>query len=223
MKLILIATIAALALSAVSPITAATEKYDGTLTCKLSIDVGAGAVNHTPGAASKLVFLYSTSETANTLTATSKGATCIIATEAAPTRRSLAAADTHTILAATTGTCSNYTASATPTIVVGTSWTASTYGFNCTAIAGAALNTVNCHIFFDMGSQPFELPASTSFKGGAHLQAVAETAADIAVAAAVADATYTAGTGDKACEDKSSATASAFAGAAALVGSALFF
>ena len=66
------------------------------------------------------------------------------------------------------------------------------------------------------------MPAAT-FKGGAHLVAAAETAADVADADAFAASTFTAGTDDNECEDKSSATVTAFAGAAALVGSALFF
>lgn len=190
----------------------------------MEFTITSGTPNHVSSASSKIAYLYSTTNSGNDVVAATTGAQCIIATETAPAaRRELAAANTHTILAATTGTCSNITASATPAIVVGTAWTASTYGFNCTAASAAAFQTLKCALYFDMGTTHIDMPAATSFKGGVHLLTSSQTAADVAASGAFADATLTKGTGDTACEDKSSATVTAFAGAAALVGSALFF
>lgn len=219
MKLIFLATIVALSFSAVISIDAYTGKYNGTLSCKLTFDIGVGAVNHTASASSNLIYMFSASETSNALTAGSTGATCTIATETAPAaplppaRRNLAVSDTHTILGSSTGTCANYTT--TTAVVVGTDWTSSQYGFNCTERTSASISNLECSIYFDMGSQPFDLP-NPDFKGGVNLLASNQTAAHIALDGAVLAGTYTAGTGDRACENKSSATAKAFAGAAAI-------
>jgi len=227
MKLILLTAIIAVAYTTVGPLALTTEKYDGTLTCKMSIDIGtAGTFAQSAGGAiDNVVYLFDHDATADALTSTSTGAQCIIATEVQGTASRRSLTDQHTILAATTGTCSNFTATdaTPPVIVVGSAWTASTYGFNCTAATNAAFNTLDCALYFDMGTTHIDLPTGTTIKAAAHLVGATETAADVASATALTASTFTAGTDDKACEDKSSATATAFAGAAALVGSALFF
>lgn len=223
MKLLIIATIATLALGGALSAngapdgkwTGSIEKFDGEFSCQMTFTISGS--NTAPSAAASVDPLYLIAKTKGT------GSSISDADEIFGCTVSKAAATGAWAFDGTTkGSCGNYTiasnlpASPKP-------WTDADYDFNCTTTAssGSDLTGTKCYLTYDQGKLVLPAYADIKYTGVQLIKAGSTFAAQFDKSSALSASTATVVT-DKECEDKSSAFNTMFAGGLALVGAAFF-
>jgi len=194
------------------------EKFDGSLTCQMTMTISGTTLESSAAGAADMINLIATDSIAGADFAAGEKLFACTATNPSGN----AAAKWQ--FSGTAGTCANYTiASDLPGSKA--AWTDAEYDFNCTTTttAGSAdLEDTKCWLTYDQGKLALADYSKLTKTGVVQIIATGKTfEADFVKATPVSASTVTE-VSDKKCEDKSSATASVFAGALALAGAAFF-